>query len=264
MALFGMGLAQRLTNLLWRAPSKTDMRAISVFVLAAGFTCAARGQEFEVVSTKPNPSGNTGQKSSTDRGTFMATNNSLRRLIVRAYGVKDYQVEGPDWLDSARFDIAAKIPEATSKDKQAEAFSAMMQKMLADRFKLAVHRDQKTLPIYGLVVEKKGTKFKEVSGCSPADRSDNRHLEATCITMDRFAAYLSQVSDRPVLDMTGLKGYYSFKLDWFPEPDRPGDAPAGPALPEALKEQLGLSLETRKAPVEVLVVDHAERTPTEN
>jgi uncharacterized protein (TIGR03435 family) len=235
----------------------------------AAFVGLALGQEFEAVSVKPNKSGSNGSHSRSDQGMLTATNLSLRSMILAAYGMKDYQVEGPDWLNSERFDLAAKFPDALPLDpeKYNAALGSMMQKMLADRFKLAAHRDQKTFLVYGLVVAKKGIKFKEVpDGGSHNSNSDNNHYTGASITMNRFAEFLARRMDLPVLDMTGLKGFYDLTLDWVPEPRQPGDAGSlsDPALPLALEEQLGLKLETRKAPIEILVVDHVERVPTEN
>jgi uncharacterized protein (TIGR03435 family) len=140
---------------------------------------------------------------------------------------------------------------------------SMMRKMLEDRFKLAVHRDRKTLSVYGLMVEKNGIKFKEVPQGPSRSNSHDNYYEGSGIAMDRFAEYLSRNMDMPVLDMTGLKGVYDVTLQWYPEP-KAGETPQGPALREALQEQLGLKLENRKAPIEIVVVDHAEKTPTED
>jgi len=208
-----------------------------------------------------------------------ANNVSLRSLIVMAYDVKDYQVEGPDWLRLERFDVAAKFPQALPKDREKynAALHAMMQKMLVNRFKLVVHRDQKTLPVYALLVGKSGVKFQEGPDCDSNHQSqdnDNNHYVGTCNAMAAFAVFLARQMDLPVLDMTGLKGLYNLTLDWVPEPRQSDDGkgavsvvadiPSGPTLAAAIEEQLGLKFETRKAPIEILVVDHAERVPAEN
>jgi len=245
------------------------------------FAGAALGQEFEVVSVKPNNTGSGSSHSNSDQGRLTGTNLSLRDLIVNAYGIRDYQLQGPEWLKTQRFDIAGKFPEALSKDrdKYRAALESMMRKMLADRFKLAVHRDQKTFSVYGLVVAKGGIKFKEVpDGEAHNSSSNNTHYKGTCVSIAGFADFLARRRselpvDLPVLDMTGLKGFYDLTLDWFPEPRPWGhgktDVPvaldkSGPTLLVAIEEQLGLKLETRKAPIEILIVDHAEKVPTEN
>ena len=110
------------------------MRAIAAAFLAVAFAGAAAAQEFEVVSIKPNKSVGSDSHTHSDQGRMTATNVSLRSLIVMAYDIRDYQLEGPDWLSSERFDIAAKFPEALPKDREAynTAFHAMVRKMLDD------------------------------------------------------------------------------------------------------------------------------------
>ena len=253
------------------------MRAVCVCALLAALAGAAAGQEFEAVVVKPSHSLSNGSSSRGDRSQWTATNESLKNLIMRAYGVRDYQVEGPDWLASTRFDIAAKYPAGMPKDgdRYLAAQQAMMRKMLRDSFKLAVHRDSKVFPVYGLVVVKRGIKFKPAADTgSDIQNSDNGHFTGTCVSMSAFAAFLARREDQPVLDMTGLKGCYDLTMDWVPQPRQraggAGDTPIetdlqkGPTLEDAIQEQLGLKLEARKAPIEILVVDHAERVPLEN
>jgi len=252
------------------------MRTIFVCILMAASACMAAGQEFEVVSVKPNKSLDNGTHSRSDQGRLTATNFSLKNLIQTAYGMRDYQVEGPDWLSAERFDIAAKFPEALPNDREKynAALTAMMQKMLADRFKLEVRRDRKTFPVYGLIVGKSGIKFREAPDKGSHSQSHNNHYEGTAVSMATFAEFLARRMDLPVIDMTGLKGLYDLKLDWVPEPRQSGenkgdatlvpDSPSGLPLPEAVEKQLGLKLESRKAPIEILIVEHAERVPTEN
>jgi uncharacterized protein (TIGR03435 family) len=243
------------------------MRAISFFVVAASCACLALGQEFEVVSVKPNKSGSNGSHTNSDRGRMTATNVSLKNLIMRGYALKDYQVEGPDWLTSERFDMVAKFPEALPDDREkyAAALTAMMRKMLEDRFKLTVHRTQKVFPVYGLTVGRNGIKFKEVPDSdSHNSKSSNRHYQGTCISMATLADFLGRELEQPVLDMTSLAGFYDVTLDWAESTAATADPQKFPELPIALQEQLGLKLESRKAPLEVVVVDHIERVPTEN
>jgi uncharacterized protein (TIGR03435 family) len=241
-----------------------------IFACLALATTLASAQEFEVVSIKPNRSGDNSSHSTSDQGRLTATNNTLRVLIQMAYGLPDYQVDGPDWLQTERFDLAAKFPEELPKDREKyqAGLRAMLQKMLADRFHLEVHREQRTMAVYGLVVDKKGIKFQEVPDTGSRSNSNNNHYQGTAVSMANFATVLSRRMDLPVIDMTGLKGFYNLKLDWVPEPrggaDAASDASPGPRLPEALQDQLGLKLEHRKAPIEVMVVDRVEKVPTEN
>jgi uncharacterized protein (TIGR03435 family) len=251
-----------------------QMRNTILCVSMLALSGAARGQEFEAVSVKPNKSGSTSSRSSTDQGLYRATNLTLKSLIMSAYDMKDYQVEGPDWITSERFDVTARFPpglpsfnDPKNREQLLAAFDSMMQKMLADRFKLAVHRDQKSFSVYGLIVAKAGIKFKEAPDTGSRSDGGDRHYQGTSVTMLRFAEFLSRRMDLPVIDMTGLKGTYDVTLDWVPEQnDKANDAaiPEGPALPEALQDQLGLKVENRKTPIEVLIVDHAERVPTED
>jgi uncharacterized protein (TIGR03435 family) len=235
---------------------------IRVFVMFTLFLGSTRAQQFEVVSVKPNKSISNSSGFTTDGGRLTATNVSLRGLIWRAFGLQDYQVEGPDWLNSERFDVSATFPEGLPKDRDRHdaAFQAMLQNMLADRFKLAAHREQKTRPVYGLVIGKSGIKFKEAPDCDTHSRNSNgNQFTGTCVSMAAFAEFLARRKrdlpvDLPVLDMTGLKGFYTLTLDW--NKDTP--------IADALQEQLGLKLETRQAPIEILIVDHSEKVPSEN
>jgi uncharacterized protein (TIGR03435 family) len=150
----------------------------------------------------------------------------------------------------------------------------MLQKLLADRFKLTLHRTTKEFPVYELVTAKNGPKLKEVEAGGSNTNSGRGHMTATRISMQRLSEFLSRQVDRPVLDMTGLKGVFDLTLDWTPDESlsakKPGegevaiDAPKSPSLLTALQEQLGLKLQARRAPIEILVVDHAEKVPTEN
>jgi uncharacterized protein (TIGR03435 family) len=241
------------------------MRPILLFVMAA----ACFGQEFEVVSIKPNKTMSGGSRSNTNQGMLRGTNLSLKSLILRAYGIKTYQLEGPDWLESEHFDISAKFPADFPKEKEkyAPAFQAMMQKMLADRFKLTVHRDQKSMAVYALVVGKGGIKFKEVPSGPSSSNTHNTHFEGTSISMSSFAANLSEQMDLPVLDMTGLKGSYDLKLDWINERQaqaKDSEPQTGQPIQDAIQEQLGLKVEHRKAPIDIVVVDNVEKIPTDN
>lgn len=223
---------------------------------------------------KPNLSMSGDSSSNTNQGRFTGTNVSLRSLITRAYGIKDYQLEAPDWIRSEHFDIAAKIPDTASQDGREfrTMFQTMLQRMLEERFKLAVHREMKTFSVYELVVARAGIKFKEVPDTgSHHMNSNNTHLIATGTSMAALAEFLSQSADRPVLDRTELRGVYDVKLDWAPESDdAAGDkiddsvVSSLPPLPSALEQQLGLKLAPAKAPIQIFIVDHAEKAPTEN
>jgi uncharacterized protein (TIGR03435 family) len=190
-------------------------------------------------------------------------------LIYESYGVKDYQVSGPDWLGTEIYDITATLPPGVTRDD----VQLMIQNLLAERFKLTLHRDTREMPVYALVAGKGGSKLQEVEFARGSTSASHGKLVATTIPIRNLTEFLSRQTGRPVLDMTGLKGFYSFTLTYTPEdtPAAPGpdsgpvaESAVGPSLLNALQEQLGLKLEARKAPVEILLVDHAEKVPTEN
>jgi uncharacterized protein (TIGR03435 family) len=203
----------------------------------------------------------------------------LKILLSRAFNVKDDQISGPDWLDTERFDVAAKIPPSVSRDR----VPAMLQALLVERFKIAFHRDKKEMGIYALVVGKSGLKLKEVAEPAGAGRLfvRNGHVE-TQATLSFFADLISRLVDRPVFDRTGLKASYDIFLEWTPEPgqgslfkgfpsppSQPGTEGAnpertGPSLFTAIQEQLGLKLESRKAPVDIVAIDQIQKVPAEN
>jgi uncharacterized protein (TIGR03435 family) len=245
---------------------------------------------------------------------------SLADLIRVAYRVKAYQVSGPDWMASERFDVLAKLPEGASREQVPE----MLQALLAERFKLTVHLEGKEHAVYALVVGKNGPKLKESApdadapagvgsaalDVSVSGRGENTQvsisggpigtahmsmgpngtmrLEAPKMTMAALADTLSRFFDRPVVDLTELKGTYQVALDLSMEDLRnaartlgmigpgmgagrggaqpPADAasdPAGLSIFAAV-QQLGLKLEPRKVGIDLVVVDHLEKTPTEN
>jgi len=286
------------------------------WILCASFlSCCAFGQqpsekiEFEVASIKPAqpmPMGQMRIGMNADAGMLRYTNVSLKDCIRVAYRVKDFQVQGPDWIDSARFDITAKLPDGSSQERIPE----MLQALLADRFKLTLHRETKEHAIYALVAGKGGPKLKPADvptgeapttngpapGGSPGRGGLPRnammmqvdgagaHLKAPSATLSNLAEMISRFSERPVLDMTGIQGQYDFDLVFSPETVRSMRGPGGGPMPppgggerpssDALAERAGsiydsvqrygLKLEPRKAPMEVLIVDHLEKTPTEN
>jgi uncharacterized protein (TIGR03435 family) len=264
--------------------------------------------EFEVASIKPSTPPSVQRIDvglHIDGALVRCSYLSLKEYIRLAYQVKDYQVLGPDWMASDRFDIAAKLPAGAARDQVRE----MLQSLLEERFQLKLHRDHKVFPVYGLVVGKGGLKMKEsapapdTAGSVPLNitasgahegttinlgdgasftAADDR-FEATKLTMENTADLLARFTDRPIVDMTQIKGRYDFTMEFSADDFRAmrirSALSAGVTLPpRALKlleessgdalfdqvEKLGLKLEPRKAPLEVLVIDHIERTPTDN
>lgn len=231
---------------------------------------------------------------------------SFRDYIAMAYGVKARQVSGPDWIASVRFDINATLPAGFTANDIPE----MLQALLADRFQLKMHREQRDFPVYALVLGKGPLKLKEDAPDADTENSkggvnvaaagsaagvsvnlghgsyytfaDNK-FEAKKMSMDVLARQLDRYLDRPIVDMTELKGTYDLTLNLTPE-----DYQAmlirvavnnGVVLPPQVLQymegnnagslfdaiqQTGLKLDARKAPLDFLVVDQALKTPTEN
>jgi uncharacterized protein (TIGR03435 family) len=233
---------------------------------------------FEVATIKPSKPDQPGKMFGVRGARFTTINTTLGDLIKFAYDIQDKQIlDGPPWLETDKFDIAAQpdIP-GTFTDKQ---LKSMVQKLLADRFQLKFHKDNKELSAYVLTVSKTGSKLKKSEG-DPTGLPGLWFrqlgvLTVTNATMSDFSHLMqSAVLDRPVVDQTGLEGRWDFLLKWTPDesqfagmgvkvppPTDAADAP--PPLFTAIQEQIGLKLEAGKAPVPVLVLDHVEK-PSEN
>ena len=254
----------------------------SVFLLVALAAAYAQPPAFEVASIKPSDAaGTVSIRRSGYRIT--TTSTSLEFLITWAYDVhRDRLLGKPSWLDSVRYDVTANAPQGNRSAPlrlpgQPTELQQMMQALLAERFKLVIHRETRQLPIYALVVANGGAKIRltgapAVMGQTPFSMPNRGRLIGTQVSAEMLAKVLSDQLSRSVQDQTGLKGVFDFKLEWEPDGlstpanDLPAPAglSAGASLFTAIQEQLGLKLEGRKGPVEVLVVDHIERTPTEN
>jgi uncharacterized protein (TIGR03435 family) len=223
-------------------------------------------KSFDVASVKrlPPPPGGVLSSMKLDPGRLTCSNVNLRKLIIQAYGVKDFQLSGPEWLNSEIYDIAATMPPATPTDQ----VLLMLQTLLAERFQLKLHRETKQVPMYALA-GKNGSKLKEVEFGHSSTSAAPGHLTAQKIPMSKLADFLAGQLGSPVTDMTGMRGVFDFTLEWAPE-TRTGEAGAttdsapGASIFTAVQEQLGLKLEARKGPVEMLVIDHVERIPTGN
>lgn len=180
--------------------------------------------------------------------------------IMQAYQLLGYQVSGPSWLDSERYDISAIKPPGASD----EQVRLMLQNLLAERFKLALHREHKEMSVYALVVGKRGQKFKASDPATASNiRSSGHSIDGAASSMAGLAYLLMRWTDRLVVDETGLTGLYDFKLAWKPEGVQDA-ASSTSALLSAVEDQLGLDLQPKKTSIEVLVVDHAEKVPVEN
>lgn len=255
--------------------------------------CAAAGQPtaapsgFEVASIKPvDPAAGGGMQIGVlPSGVFTAKNVTLKALIQQAYEVRDFQVSGgPGWLDTARYDIIAKGNGAGPSEEDLgkmtdaqrnlfkEQLLTRLRALLADRFQLRVHRETRELPVYALMVAKNGTRL-QVATDSPGPGSGlsmrrgeggKSEITGTKVSVASLVKLLSSQVGRVVLDQTGLQGTCDFKMTFAPDMGpSAGDAstpgPDGPSLFTALQEQLGLRLEAQKGPVEVVVIDSAQR-----
>jgi len=226
-------------------------------------TTAPRRQ-FEVAVIKPSKAGDSSTHSSWSNGRVTMQNLNVKQIIERAYGLQDYQISGaPGWLDTERYDIQAKAEERVPT----EQLRVMLQALLADRFRLESHLETKTVPAYALVIAKSGLKMKPVDGEGHDMSSNNTKLTARHSSMQNLADFLARRLDRPVVDETGVKESFDFTLEWSNERMQRAEAergaPEGPTIFTALPEQLGVKLEARKAPVDILVIDRVER-PSEN
>jgi uncharacterized protein (TIGR03435 family) len=285
---------------------------------------AQTGHVFEVAVVKPTgPAtswtthvGIEGGPGTHDPGRISYAHLTLRTLLWSAYDVTDYQISGPAWLGSERYDIVATVPRDASKEQVA----VMLQELLADRFQLVLHREKRDLAVYALIIGNKDSKLKPsqeaavTDDSSPADApgsqppisgarraklkqdkygfselpaglrgrtameriAGNQRLTAYRLSMERLAVdWLATEMGRPVVDNTGLKGDYDFTLTFRTDKTRPVGSPGGagnagrntPEAPDifaAIQEQLGLKLESRRLPVDVLVVDMANKVPTDN
>jgi uncharacterized protein (TIGR03435 family) len=234
-------------------------------------TASAQTPAFEVASIKPNRSLGGMSSIHLSKGRVSMENVSLRKVMLNAYGIPDdreYTIDGSGSLTTERFDINATFPGDTPLPQVRQ----MMQTLLAERFKLVLHRETRQLPMYSLVIAKNGLKIHPAEDGQGRTSSGPGRLEATKITMQRLADLLAHSVGLPVIDSTGVKGVFDFTLQWSPD-----EAPkivaadgneaagvAGPSIFTALQEQLGLKLMSEKRPVEILVVDHIEKAPTEN
>jgi uncharacterized protein (TIGR03435 family) len=244
-----------------------------------------------------------------DGAQFRTAYLTLKDYIGLAYRLKLYQISGPDWIGTDRFDVAATLPEGTLPAQ----IPNMMETLLEERFQLKVHREKKEFPIYALEIAKGGLKMTEAPRLPELENADprapqeftgggsnqgvsinlgpgssvsfsNNKFEAKRLTMPSLAGTLERFLDRPILDMTDLKGSYDFSIDVTADDYRAmlirSAVVAGVVLPpdvlrlldsasspESLFDglaKLGLKLEPRRAPLDVVVIDGALRTPTEN
>ena len=227
---------------------------------------------FEVAAIKANKGDNGGQDVDWSADRMSIENYTLRQLIPIAYGLKsNKQVSGgPEWMDKLAFDISAKIDDTEmakmrkmNRDESCKERNLLVRTLLAERFQLRAHEIQQVMPVYALVVAKTGPRIAHSAsqGKGYHVSTRNGHMEASGTSMDVFADQLTSMpesGERVVLNQTGLAGEYDFKMDFSRDYGAgiPADA-ANPSLFTTLQEQLGLKLESKKGPVEVVVVESA-------
>ena len=255
---------------------------LAAAALAAGQAFAPTGSlTFEVASLKPSKPGapDGGLHPAPGGQRYIGSNWVLRNYLLVAYQVKSSQiVGGPGWVDTDPYDLNAEAEKPSS----IEELHIMLQNLLTERFKLRFHYETKEMSAYVLTVDKSGPKNLELrpgagGGDLNIDKNAEQFLHETwtthCASMDYFTFVLAQIFDKPILNQTGLKGCFNFQIKFTQElpPNLqegqlfngvPIDA-SGPTIYQALQNQLGLKLESKKAPVATLVIDHAEK-PSEN
>jgi uncharacterized protein (TIGR03435 family) len=254
----------------------------------------AQSPSFEVAIIKVSPApdgqgmsvGCSGGPGTKDPGLLTCENVTLALLMPSAFNINYDQIEAPDWLTQTRFNIVARVPAGATKEQVAQ----MWQQLFAERFKLMAHRESKTIAKYDLIAGKDGPKFKPAGNEPPAPVADTHQhsqqkvdsegfpelakpgmigmngrirLYQTHMTMAQLARTISGQLGRPVIDSTGLRGEYEIRLFWVSE-QATNDGTAGPTILRAVQDQLGLHLQPGRGPIEFLVIDHVEKTPTEN
>jgi uncharacterized protein (TIGR03435 family) len=232
-------------------------------------------EAFDVATIKPVESNAKSARFITMQSThrFVERDYTLKLLIAAANSLSPRTISGgPEWVESEHYDIVAITPGEIRPTREEQM--SMLRGLLADRFKLTFHREQKTFSIYALEVTKNGPKFKQ-STSSPDDPAalistvypQRILLPARNTTMSEFASLMQRaVLDRPVVDKTGLTGKYDFDLEWAPDETQFGgdvtpasaDTPAAPLF-SAIQQQLGLRLEATRGSVEALIIDKVEK-----
>jgi uncharacterized protein (TIGR03435 family) len=263
------------------------MKQLSVLIagiLVAPFLQAQQARaplQFEVASIKPVPASapyfpSTGGPGTSDPGQITWTGVPLKQLLMTAYAVKRYQISGPAWLDSERFTIVAKVPEGATE----EQVNLMWQNLLKERFGMVVHHESRVFQGEEMTLPKGPSKLKETGTgrdelldrylptpdwifADTADKQTRRFL-ARALTLQQVASMLDQVAGHPVIDKTGLTRKYDFDVEVQFDTPTPGDGNGMYAIASALEQNYGLKLAKRTVTLDVIVIDHAGKTPVEN
>jgi len=199
-------------------------------------------------------------------GHFAMRNVPLRYCLEWAWDLKDYEISGPDWIKAEnRYDIIANAPAATSDDQMRQ----MLRNLLTERFQMKIHRETRKLDVYVLLPGKGEPKVKEAAPDEQASLGGVQPKGSVKFTkqpISRFTFMLTRRLDKPTLDETGLKGMYDFTIDLsgLGFNGNPPEDTSAPSVFTTVPQNLGLRLEAAKRPVDILVVDHAEKVPTAN
>jgi uncharacterized protein (TIGR03435 family) len=276
LGMFGRGsrLRERVEMLLERGRdfsprvSRVRVSASAVLLLGCVFAGAFAPRwiafaqalpEFEVATIKPGSPETHGTMTSAQPGKLTLKNITLREAVRMAYRLNEPELfGGPKWVDSEHYDIDGRAESRVPRDQ----IILMLQSLLVERFKLKVHRETRELPVYALTIAKGGPKMPRATEGDPKNGGTSvgpRNITAKGSVIGDFARTLADLLMRPVLDRTGLEGLYDIKLvDFAPLSGTGDDAPEA-SLFTAIQEQLGLKLESQKGPVQVLVIDSAEK-----
>jgi uncharacterized protein (TIGR03435 family) len=238
---------------------------------------ATKALEFEVATVKqvapPAMGGQTGGSRRTGAGVMSEMPDrityegvTLKAMLLKAYDLKPYQISGPAWLDDQHYDVVATIPEGATKEPVPE----MLQHLLVERFKIVLHTEMKDEPVYTLAVGKGGSKLKATADENPKSpmgvdfnsKTGDETFFYRAETMAKFADILSRDLGHTVTDATGLDGKFDFTLQ--AEMQAGGGFTPVPSSVVSGVRDLGLELQSGKAPVKHMVIDKAEKMPTEN
>lgn len=272
---------------------------VAVLLLATGSPLRAQAEvaaasspifEYDVASIKLNTSGSASVGVRNTPDGYSVTNVQVQELMQWAFGVQSYQmIAAPEWFASERYDIEAKMDPAVADafqklnaDDRRTARQHMLQTLVMDRLKMTIHRETRELPVYSLVIGKGGSKLQETKPSAPGvpvprggvsvrnSRTGSGPMTLTvlhCTNTELPNVFVPHVG-RTIIDKTGLTSVYDFTLQFMPDGAAvaPGAGagssatdPSAPSIFTAIQEQLGLKLEAGKGPVEVMVIDHAER-----
>jgi uncharacterized protein (TIGR03435 family) len=258
-------------NRSFNAPSRIFLIAVAtLFVSLPGSVGQAPGDDlpFEVASIRKAGASGSDSSVQSDPAILSLRSFSLQRLLLGAYTLKPYQLIGPKWMDSDRFDVFARFPPQANRDR----IPAMLRKLIVERFGIQSHEEKRMLPGFNLAQDGKTLKLRPpVTESNSLSRYTPGRLELLGMTMTQLADQLTGLVGRPVFDRTGLTGSYSGVVKWSDsmtplaaDDSDSGLSGSGPEFSTALKEQLGLRLASAKVAVTVLVIDRVNRQPSEN